>query len=151
VNVKIGTAKSPTALAIRAVSPGGTAPDDGLRALSPRWGRFVGAVAGYPGGLRFRARNSRLIVSEAPSATMATAYQRRIRSIAIALLFSGLSSGGAWAQKSIFDSPPKRDAPAMIREDQLKLKDDLSAARDRREPNTKAKPLKAQPARPAKP
>jgi hypothetical protein len=50
VNVKIGTAKSPTALAIRAVSPGGTAPDDGLRALSPRWGRFVGVVAGAARG-----------------------------------------------------------------------------------------------------
>jgi hypothetical protein len=59
---------------LRRVSPARHTPDDGLGALSPRWGRFVGAVAGYPGGLRFRARNSRLIVSEAPSATNAVHF-----------------------------------------------------------------------------
>jgi hypothetical protein len=87
---------------------------------------------------------------------MAVAYERRISSVAAALLLSSLSLGDARAQaapetKSIFDSPPARDKPAMTSADQLKLKKDLTAARDRRQPNTKAKPPKAPPARPAKP
>jgi hypothetical protein len=39
----------------------------------------------------------------------------------------------------------------MTPADQLKLKQDLTTARDRREPNTKAKPPKVQPAGSAKP
>jgi hypothetical protein len=39
----------------------------------------------------------------------------------------------------------------MTPADQLKLKQDLTAARDRQGPNTKTKAPKAPPARPAKP
>jgi hypothetical protein len=82
---------------------------------------------------------------------MAIARKRRISSVATALLLSSLSHIAARAQTSIFDSPPMRDKPAMTPADQLKLKQNLTAARDRREPSTKTKPPKVQPARPAKP
>jgi hypothetical protein len=82
---------------------------------------------------------------------MAIARKRRISSVVVALLPSSLSIGDAAAQKSIFDPPPVRDEPAMTPADQLKLKKDLTAARDRREPNAKAKQPKAPAARPAKP
>jgi hypothetical protein len=82
---------------------------------------------------------------------MAITYRRRISAVAAAMLLSSLSHGNASAQTSIFDSPPARDQPAMTPADQLKLKKDLTAARDRREPFANAKQPKAQPARPAKP
>jgi hypothetical protein len=82
---------------------------------------------------------------------MAIACKRRISSAVVALLLSSLSLGDAGAQKSIFDSPPARDKPAMRPADQLKLKQDLTAARDRQGPNTKTKAPKAPSARPAKP
>jgi hypothetical protein len=82
---------------------------------------------------------------------MAIACKRRISSVVVALLLSSLSRGDAGAQKSIFDSPAKRDKSAMTPADQLKLKKDLTAARDRQGPNTKTKAPKAPPARPAKP
>jgi hypothetical protein len=87
---------------------------------------------------------------------MAIACERRISSVVVALLLSSLSLGDARAQaapetKSIFDSPPARDKPAMTAADQLKLKKDLTAVRDRRGPHTKTKAPKAPPARPAKP
>jgi hypothetical protein len=82
---------------------------------------------------------------------MAIACKRRISSVVVALLLSSLSLGDAGAQKSIFDSPAKRDEPAMTPADQLKLKKDLTAARDRQGPNTKTKAPKAPPAPPAKP
>ena len=82
---------------------------------------------------------------------MAMVRKRRISLVVVALLLSSLSLGDAGAQESIFDSPPKRDEPAMTPADQLKLKQDLTAARDRQGSNTKTKPPKAAPARPAKP
>ena len=82
---------------------------------------------------------------------MAMACKRRIWSVVVALLLSSLSLGDAAAQKSIFDSPAKRDEPAMTPADQLKLKQNLTAARDRQGPNTKTKAPKAPPARLAKP
>jgi hypothetical protein len=80
----------------------------------------------------------------------AMACKRRISSVVVALLLSSLSLGDAAAQQGIFDSPAKRDEPAMTPADQLKLKQNLTAARDR-QPNTKTKAPKAPPARPAKP
>ena len=87
---------------------------------------------------------------------MAIAYKRSIPSVAAALLLSSLSHGDATAQaapktKSIFDSPPARDKPAMTPADQLKLKQNLTAARDRQGPNTKTKAPRVPPARTAKP
>jgi hypothetical protein len=67
------------------------------------------------------------------------------------LLLSVLTLDDARAQTSIFDPPPVRGKPAMTPADQLKLKKDLTAARDRREPNTKAKPPKVQRAHPERP
>jgi hypothetical protein len=81
---------------------------------------------------------------------MGIAYRRRI-SVAVALLLSSQSHGNVCAQTSIFDSPTARDKPAMTPADQLKLRKDLSAARDRHDPIANVKPAKAQPARPAKP
>ena len=90
---------------------------------------------------------------------MGTAYvpnERKIPAVAMAaLLLSSLSHGecataiagsslmDAWAQAvppktSIYDPPPQREKPALTLDERLKLQKDLTAARDRHPPDTKA-------------
>jgi hypothetical protein len=49
------------------------------------------------------------------------------------------------------DVPPRPEKPAMTADELAKLKKDLSIARDRQVPDTKAKAHPTPPARPAKP
>ena len=51
----------------------------------------------------------------------------------------------------IFDSPPKREQPAMTLQQQLNLQKDLTAARDRHAPDAKAGAHAAPPDKPVKP
>jgi hypothetical protein len=51
----------------------------------------------------------------------------------------------------IFDSPPKREQPAMTPQQQLNLQNDLTAARDRHAPDAKAGAHAAPPDKPVKP
>jgi hypothetical protein len=62
---------------------------------------------------------------------MDIACKRRISSVVVALLLSILSHGDAGLRKAFFDLPAKRDGHAITPADQLKLKQDLTAARDR--------------------
>jgi hypothetical protein len=56
----------------------------------------------------------------------------------------------ASAQTSIYDTPPKRENPAMTRDERLKMQKELNAARDRQGAASKAKahPTPAQRAKP---
>jgi hypothetical protein len=95
--------------------------------------------------------------------------EQRISSLAAAVLIlsslslgecaasSGVSSSmdalalAAPPKTSIFDSPPKREQPAMTPQERLNLQKDLTAARDRHAPDAKAGAHAAPPAKPAKP
>jgi hypothetical protein len=94
--------------------------------------------------------------------------ERKIATAMAALLLSSLSPGecgtatagsslmdaraqAAPPKASIFDPPPQREKPAMTLGERMKLQKDLTAARDRRVPDAKARVHAAPPAQPAKP